>query len=213
MAKKNAKNLSPQALFEFISGFFSPKLENPIPDNQVLGSSNYQTPTPMPTQIPLPTATPTPVPTAIPTPLPITPKQYVDPIMAASKKYDIPANFLSAQLFTESSYNPDVISGKKKSKAGAQGIAQLMPETIKELERLKYGTVDPFDPEQAIPAAAFYMDQMRKQTGRKGTSLEDWIEAAKAYNAGAGNYRKYKGDIPFEETKKYTEKIIKLLES
>lgn len=206
---KDKKNFSPKQLAAFIQGFFSPKMVSPVPESQVLDSPTYQAPTPTPSPIP----SPTPTPTAIPTPLPITPKEYVEPIMTASKKYNIPANFLSAQLFAESSYDPDVITGKKKSAVGAQGIAQFMPDTIKELERLKYGTIDPFDPEQAIPAAAYYMNHMRKQTGRKGTEIEDWMEAAKAYNAGIGRYQKFNGDIPYEETKKYVEKIGKLLES
>jgi hypothetical protein len=58
------------------------------------------------------------------------------------------------------------------SGAGAQGIAQFMPGTAAER-----GLLDPFDPEQAIPASARFLAELSRRFGSLGL-------AAAAYNAG-----------------------------
>ena len=58
------------------------------------------------------------------------------------------------------------------SPAGAEGIAQFMPQTAQER-----GLADPFDPEQAIPKAAGLLAELRRQFGSLAV-------AAAAYNAG-----------------------------
>jgi len=144
-----------------------------------------------PTTVPTPTAVPT------PTVIPQTPKRYQQTIYDAASKYNIPANILSAQISAESNFNPTATSTM-----GAQGISQFMPGTVKDLERLGYGKFDPYNPRQAIPAQAFYLDYLRKQLG-----VDDVFEALKAYNAGIGNYKKYNGNIPFSETQNYVKRI------
>jgi hypothetical protein len=59
------------------------------------------------------------------------------------------------------------------SKKGAQGIAQFMPKTAAET-----GLANPFDPMQAIPASARFLQRLRLQFGNLGF-------VAAAYNAGA----------------------------
>ena len=58
------------------------------------------------------------------------------------------------------------------SSAGAQGIAQFMPGTAAER-----GLLDPYDPEQAVPASAHFLDELNRRFGGLGL-------AAAAYNAG-----------------------------
>lgn len=152
----------------------------------------------------VPTPTPTPMPT--PTPIPQTPKEYIEPITKASEEYGVPSNILSANLYVESSFDPDVISGNKKSPKGAVGIAQFTPIALEELKRLGYKEIDPTKPEEAIPASAFFLSKIKDQIGN-----DDWLEAIKAYNAGVGNYKKYRGNIPFVETKRHIEKIKNVL--
>ncbi len=96
--------------------------------------------------------------------------QQFDPLfMAASSQYGLPAGLLSAQAQAESNYNPNA-----QSPAGAQGIMQFMPATA-----AQFG-INPWDPAQAIPAAALYMSQLYSRFGT-------WADALAAYNWGQGN--------------------------
>lgn len=86
---------------------------------------------------------------------------------AASKKYGVPDNLLTAQAQQESGFNPNAVSD-----AGAQGLMQFMPATAQSI-----GLSDPFNPDQAIPAAAKYDAQLYADTG-------SWKDALIAYNEG-----------------------------
>jgi hypothetical protein len=87
----------------------------------------------------------------------------------AAEARSVPVPFLTRLIWQESSFRTDVIS-----RAGAQGVAQFMPGTARER-----GLANPFDPEQAIPAAAALLSDLRSQFGNLGL-------AAAAYNAGPG---------------------------
>ncbi len=107
---------------------------------------------------------------------------------AAENQYGIPHDLLAAQAWQESSFNPNA-----QSPVGAQGLMQLMPQY--------YPNVNPFDPAQAIQAAA----QTDAANFRRFGS---WSLALAAYNAGAGNVDKYGGVPPFPETQHYVAGII-----
>ncbi len=157
----------------------------------------------------------TPQPTASPSPSPVakyhpsTPKELQPLISEASKKYGVPEQQLSNLFFKESSYNPDVMYGKKNSRVGAQGIAQFMPATA-EWVGTKYGQFDPLVPEQAIPASAYYLQYLYERFG-------SWPAAYAAYNAGEGNVRSairqggaFPGALQYlpEETQQYVPAIL-----
>jgi membrane-bound lytic murein transglycosylase B len=107
------------------------------------------------------------------------PAQYQALIDRAAAQYGVPADHLARMLRRESGFRPEVIDGRVNSSAGAQGIAQFMPGTAKELG------VDPLNPESAIPGAAQYLAQLQKQFGG---NLE---HATAAYNYGPGNVQKW----------------------
>lgn len=88
-------------------------------------------------------------------------------IDAAAEEVGLDAGFLARLLWRESLFDAAAVSP-----AGAQGIAQFMPET----GRLR-GLVDPFDPAEAIPASAAYLKELEGRFGNLGL-------AAAAYNAG-----------------------------
>lgn len=90
-----------------------------------------------------------------------------------AEKYQIPTNLFEAFIQTESSWNPNAVSG-----AGAMGLGQLMPGTAADL-----GCSDPFDPEQNLEASAKYIAQLYEMYG-------DWDYVMAAYNGGPGNVPK-----------------------
>jgi len=121
---------------------------------------------------------------------------YKDAIDAAEKKYGIPESLLARQLYQESRFRPDIISGATKSSANAVGIAQFIPATAKE-----YG-VDPTDPEQSIDGAARYMSDIKKDSAT-------WADALAKYNWGMGNFTAGGGlaGAP-KETRDYVHQIL-----
>lgn len=95
----------------------------------------------------------------------------------------------------ESSFDPDVITGRRRSSAGAIGTMQLMPGTARDLG------VDPNDIDQNISGGVRYLKQQLQTFGG------DQTKAAAAYNAGPGVVRKYGGVPPYRETQDYVRKV------
>jgi hypothetical protein len=88
-------------------------------------------------------------------------------LFASAQDNDLPVPFFANLLWQESRLRADDVSKK-----GAQGIAQFMPKTAVET-----GLANPFDPMQAIPASARFLQRLRLQFGNLGF-------VAAAYNAG-----------------------------
>jgi len=121
-------------------------------------------------------------------------KGYNAMIAAAANKYGVPVGIALRQADQESGhFDPAVISGKKKSAAGATGLFQFMPNTYKALG------VDPTKPQASADAAMKYLAYLYKR-------FKDWKTAVWAYNWGEGNVDKYlkgvKTKLP-EETRQY----------
>jgi soluble lytic murein transglycosylase-like protein len=98
--------------------------------------------------------------------LPAGAAQYGSLIDAAAKKNGVDPKLLTALVWTESSFHPEVVSP-----SGAIGLAQLMPSTAATLG------VDPTDPAQNLDGAARFLAGLQKQFGRSDLALA-------AYNAG-----------------------------
>lgn len=109
-------------------------------------------------------------------------------IEGSARADHLPVAFLTRIIWRESSFRAAVISP-----AGAEGIAQFMPQTA-----TQRGLADPFDPEQAIPKAARLLADLRRRFGNLGI-------AAAAYNAGparVASWLRGRGDLP-SETRAY----------
>jgi hypothetical protein len=119
-------------------------------------------------------------------------QEVCDTLTEAAEHNNLPVSFFIRLLFQESRFKPEVVSS-----AGAQGIAQFMPETAASM-----GLQNPFDPLQAIPASARLLRELIGQFGNLGL-------AAAAYNAGPKRIQDWlakKGKLP-EETKGYVKTI------
>ena len=97
----------------------------------------------------------------------------------------LPEEFFTRLIWQESRFDPTAVSP-----AGAQGIAQFMPQTA-----AMRGLIDAFEPLQALRESASYLRELRT-TFRGNLGL-----AAAAYNAGPGQVDAWlagRGSLPFE---------------
>lgn len=120
---------------------------------------------------------------------------YDELILGASLRYGVPAELIKAVVLAESGMNPKAVS-----KAGAQGLMQLMPATADEL-----AVEDPFDPADNIDGGTRYLAQQIKTFG-------SYRLAVAAYNAGPHNVKKHHGVPPFEETQRYVPRVLEFYE-
>jgi murein DD-endopeptidase MepM/ murein hydrolase activator NlpD len=124
------------------------------------------------------------------------PKGFGGTIQTAAKANGIDPAILAGLLEVESRWRDDVIYGKTRSKKGARGIAQIMPEY--------HPGVNYDDPNASINYAAKYLSSLQRQFGG------DMRLALIAYNAGPGNVEKYRGPIPGDaESSSYYSNVIK----
>jgi hypothetical protein len=114
-------------------------------------------------------------------------------VEAAAEANDLSLEFFARVIWQESRFQARAVGPVTRNGKRAQGIAQFMPGTASER-----GLLDPFDPVQALPKAAEFLNELRNQFGNLGL-------AAAAYNAGprrVQNWLAGSGDIP-QETRKY----------
>lgn len=119
------------------------------------------------------------------------PSRFRELFEAAERKYGVPATLLAAVAKQESNFKPNAVS-----RAGAQGLMQIMPGTARGL-----GVTNAFDPAQAVDGAAKLLRSHLRTFGSTELALA-------AYNAGPGAVRKYDGIPPFRETQNYVRKIM-----
>ncbi|MCW3478955.1 transglycosylase SLT domain-containing protein [Neisseriaceae bacterium JH1-16] len=130
-----------------------------------------------------------------------TDKGYNAMIAETAQKYGVPVGIALRQADQESGhFDPNVITGKKKSGAGATGMFQFMPITISDMkQRFGLKNFNANDPAQATDGAMRYLAYLYKR-------FKDWKTAVWAYNLGEGTVDKYlKGKIKTlpEETRQY----------
>lgn len=115
-------------------------------------------------------------------------EQFCHALRKAAETSGIPVPFFARLIWQESRFKSNEVS-----QAGAQGVAQFMPETAAEV-----GLDDPFDPMKALPASAKFLRKLRDDFGNLGL-------AAAAYNAGPGRIQKWlarESELP-RETRDY----------
>ncbi len=130
------------------------------------------------------------------------PEPWGDDVLAAAEFSGIPPGIVAAQLDVESRWDPRAVSH-----AGAQGLAQFVPDTWE-----RYGRGDPFDPRAAIRAQGLYLKDLRRmvQGLAPGTAREEVDLVLAAYNAGPTAVLRHGGIPPFAETRGYVAQIREL---
>src|ERR1700704_4911722 len=114
-------------------------------------------------------------------------------IESAARAQGLPLEFFARVIWQESRFQSDAVGPVTRSGQRAQGIAQFMPGTASERRLL-----DPFDPVQALPKSAEFLNELRNQFGNLGL-------AAAAYNAGPRRVQEWlagSGYMP-QETRNY----------
>jgi hypothetical protein len=118
-------------------------------------------------------------------------------IESAAKSQDLPVEFFARVIWQESRFQSDAVGPVTRNGQRAQGIAQFMPGTASARRLL-----DPFDPVQALPKSAEFLNELRQQFGNLGL-------AAAAYNAGPHRVQEWldgTGPMP-QETRNYVSAI------
>lgn len=113
-------------------------------------------------------------------------------ILAATIGTDVSPALVLAVIGVESAGNPAALS-----KAGAQGLMQLIPDTAS-----RFGVTDATDPAQNIKGGVAYLNWLTKEFNR------DPLMILAAYNAGEGAVRANDGIPPYVETRDYVPKVL-----
>lgn len=116
---------------------------------------------------------------------------YSAEIAAAAARHGVDEALVRAVIHAESAFNPNAIS-----RAGAQGLMQLMPATAS-----RFGVTDVFVPSENIEGGVSYLAWLSARF--KG----DLTRIAAGYNAGEGAVDRYGGVPPYQETILYVERV------
>ena len=122
----------------------------------------------------------------------LTPADLREMLAKAGHEHNVDVDLLASVVKAESGGNAHAVS-----RAGAQGLMQLMPDTAADL-----GVTDTFHPEQNVRGGSTYLDELL-------TRYHDNLSLAlAAYNAGPAAVDKYHGIPPYRETRLYVARVI-----
>ncbi|WP_232316659.1 lytic transglycosylase domain-containing protein [Candidatus Burkholderia verschuerenii] len=118
-------------------------------------------------------------------------RSYGREIDAAAASFGVDGALVRAVIHAESAYRADAIS-----RAGAQGLMQLMPATAS-----RFHVGDPFDAAQNIRGGVQYLAWLLRRFGG------DLDLTLAAYNSGEAAVARYNGVPPYAETKAYVLRV------
>lgn len=121
---------------------------------------------------------------------------YRQDIERTASAFGVEAALVRAVIHAESGYRPHAIS-----RAGAQGLMQLMPSTAQ-----RFRVSDPFDATQNIRGGVAYLAWLLKR-------FHGNVDLALAsFNAGEATIDRYSGMPPYAETRTYVARVKTLAE-
>ena len=115
-------------------------------------------------------------------------------IQRLAQQYSVDPHLVRAIITVESNFDPRAVS-----RAGAQGLMQLMPDTA-----ARYRVEDPFDPHANLEGGIRYLRDLLR------LFPSDLRHVLAAYNAGEGAVQQYGGIPPYPETQRYVERVLAL---
>jgi soluble lytic murein transglycosylase-like protein len=118
---------------------------------------------------------------------------YTSIIDKVAQEQGVDAKLVRAVIQVESAYRP-----RARSRKGAMGLMQLMPETARQ-----YAVANPYDPASNIEAGIKHLKSLMQ---RLPLDL-----ALAAYNAGEAAVQKFRGIPPYPETRDYVTRILRLV--
>jgi soluble lytic murein transglycosylase-like protein len=106
----------------------------------------------------------------------------------------VDARLVRAVIQVESAYQPAA-----RSRKGAKGLMQLMPDTAR-----LYAVSNPYDPDSNIAAGIKHLKALLDRYEQVSLALA-------AYNAGEAAVERFGGIPPFPETQNYVRQVLHLL--
>jgi hypothetical protein len=122
--------------------------------------------------------------------------RYAKLIDNLSAEQGIDPRLVKAVIQVESAFQE-----RARSRKGAMGLMQLMPETARQ-----YAVADPYDARSNIEAGIKHLKSLL-------TRMPSLSLALAAYNAGEAAVQRYRGMPPYAETRDYVARILSLIRS
>jgi soluble lytic murein transglycosylase len=130
------------------------------------------------------------------------PLKYETIVRGHARNYRLDPSLLAAVIYQESKFRPSV-----KSKSGAIGLMQLLPDTAKGIAihtgGSQFRVSDLYDPEINVRYGAWYLRHLLDKYDDERTALA-------AYNAGQDNVDRWRSEgrgIEFSETRHYVSRV------
>ncbi len=123
----------------------------------------------------------------------LTPQAMHELLTQAGSAHDLDVDLLASVVRAESGGNPHAVS-----RAGAQGLMQLMPKTAANL-----GVGNSFAPNENVNGGTAYLDALLKKYH------DNLVLALAAYNAGPAAVDRWHGIPPYRETRVYVARVIR----
>ncbi|MGE5358782.1 MAG: lytic transglycosylase domain-containing protein [Bacteroidales bacterium] len=121
------------------------------------------------------------------------PAAYQEIIEQAALRHGVNARLVRALIQVESAYQ-----AQARSRKGAMGLMQLMPETAR-----RFSVTNPYDPRSNIEAGTKYLKALLDRFDMPALALA-------AYNAGENAVERFGGIPPYAETRSYVRAVLKL---
>lgn len=141
------------------------------------------------------------------------PLDYWESITSNAREFSLDPFLIAAVIRVESKFDPHA-----RSKRGAIGLMQLMPDTarwVAEQVGVPFSVDYLYLPEYNIRLGCWYLANLGQEFGK------DLVVTLAAYNGGRGNVRKWLEDglwtgevhrvdeIPFSETRQFVKKVLR----
>jgi soluble lytic murein transglycosylase-like protein len=119
---------------------------------------------------------------------------YAEIIDTVAAAHDVSPELVRAVIKVESNYQE-----RARSRKGAMGLMQLMPETAR-----RFAVTDPYNPRQNIEGGITYLKTLLDRFPTVGLALA-------AYNAGEAAVERFRGIPPYVETQNYVMQILRIV--